>query len=137
MNSFDASIREGNERASVSKIGGIVRRFAELEMAKKMISGLDKWDFIILDGSLKPMVSGEEEKIEELFSIADEKGVIVSGLAKTSRNMENGSCVASSLDKNAEGRGELPRSRRREVRPVSSRQTYPVRLMYREWLSSP
>ena len=101
INSLDASIREGNERASVSKIGGIVRRFAELEMAGRMIEKLEKWDFVVLDGSLKAMVSGEETHVNKLFEKAEKNGIIVSGLAKTSKIMQEGVCVASQLNRAA------------------------------------
>ena len=104
INFFDACIRDGNEKASVSKIGGVMRRFAELELAKKIISKLDKGDAVVLDGSLKCMVKGEEEYIHRLFEKGEEKGVIISSLAKTSKILsEKGGCVASQLNLAKEG----------------------------------
>ncbi|MBR9691707.1 hypothetical protein GOV06_02880 [Candidatus Woesearchaeota archaeon] len=94
INSFDETIKEGKERASISKVGGIVRRFAELELAKQIVG---KSEVVVLDGSLKSMVKGEKEKIEELFRKGEEKGVVISGLAKTSRMIKDGECILSKL----------------------------------------
>ncbi len=108
MNSMDASIRDGQEKASISKIGGIVRRFAELKLAKKVIEQADKVGksqhssskaetIIVLDGSLKCMVKGEDERMQELFEKAD--GVVVAALAKTSKIMKG---VSKLIDKEGE-----------------------------------
>lgn len=107
IDSLDSSIREGNERASVSKIGNIVRRFAELKLAKQMIEKLEKEDIVVLDGSLKCMVKGEDNYMQELFQKAEESGIIVASLAKTSKILaENGSCIASQLSKLADSKNE-------------------------------
>jgi hypothetical protein len=107
INSMDASIRDGNERASVSKIGGIVRRFAELDLAKQVIERLGAQDVVILDGSLKCMVKGEDEKMQGLMDKAEENGVMIGALAKTSKLLsENGACIASELDRLAGAIGE-------------------------------
>ncbi|MBW2996411.1 hypothetical protein KY332_03865 [Candidatus Woesearchaeota archaeon] len=90
INSFDGTIKEGKDRGNVSKVGGIVRRFAELELAGRVVRNVSA---VVLDGSLKAMVKGEEEKLEKLF----EKG-IVCGLAKTSKIIEDGRCVLSRLN---------------------------------------
>jgi len=94
INSFDESIRDGKERASISKIGGIIRRFAELELARDIVGDVDA---VVLDGSLKSMVKGEDEKIERLFKKAEEKDTVVSGLAKTSKIVKDGKCILSRL----------------------------------------
>ena len=97
INSFDATIREGNERASVSKVGGIIRRFAELKLAEKAAG---KADVVVLDGSLKCMVKGEEEYMQGLLNKATTSGIIVASLAKTSKILsKDGGCIASQLDK--------------------------------------
>jgi hypothetical protein len=106
INSMDASIRDGNERASVSKIAGIARRFAEIDMAKSIVKEVEAQDVVVLDGSLKCMVRGEEEKMNELFNSANNEGVTISALAKTSKRVEDGSCIASQLNKAAGAIGE-------------------------------
>ena len=62
INSFDETIRDGNEKASISKIGNTVRRFAELDLGNKITA-----DIIVLDGSLKCMFKGEKEYMDKLF----------------------------------------------------------------------
>lgn len=85
FDSMDESIRIGYERADISVIAGIARRFAELELAKSMIDELEINDIIVLDGSLKSIVKGEREIIKKLSNKGLEKGVMISSLAKTSR----------------------------------------------------
>ncbi len=94
INSFDATIREGKERASISKIGGIIRRFAELELAGDVV---DEVDAVVLDGSLKCLVKGEEEKMNELLRKAEEKDTAVGGLAKTSKIIKDGKSILRKL----------------------------------------
>ena len=103
LNSLEPSIREGNERADISKIGGIVRRFAELKLAENLIEKLGKNDILLLDGSLKCMVKGEHENMQSLFAKADSLGIIVASLAKTTRLLsENGVDILSQLNQSAE-----------------------------------
>jgi len=56
IDSNDPSIRTGMERASISKISNMARRFAELALASKI-----KADYIILDGTLTPTFKNEEK----------------------------------------------------------------------------
>ena len=85
---------DGNERADISKIAGVIRRFAEIELAKDVEA-----DIIVLDGSLKCLITNEKEKMQELY----EKDAVVSALAKTSKIfMENGSCLLSQLEHEGE-----------------------------------
>jgi hypothetical protein len=99
MHSFDSSIKEGNERAEISKIGSIARRFAELKLAKEVAGKLDKNDVIVLDGSLKCTVKGENERMQEIAESTGKKGIILSSVAKTSRILsETGDCPISQLN---------------------------------------
>jgi len=93
INPLDPTIKQGNERAPVSKIGNMARRFAELELAKTIS---DRADIIVLDGSLKCMVKGEDRYMQSLFEKAN--NTIISALAKTSEILsEDGTCIISQL----------------------------------------
>ncbi len=98
FDSEDETLRDGLNRADVGKIGSIIRRFAELLLAKKAISMLEKGDIIVLDGSLKCNVPGESEHMQNLYSKGIEKGIIISSLNKTSRIFtDKGGCFLSQL----------------------------------------
>ncbi len=71
ISSHDQSIRSGTERAPISKISSLARRFAELALAKNIDT-----DYILLDGTLEPTFKYEEMYLAEL-------GNNVSSLAKT------------------------------------------------------
>lgn len=72
FDSYDPTLKIGLERAPLSKIANIARRFAELSFASKLQA-----DFIILDGTLQPTFKNEEKYLKKLPSN-------VSALAKTS-----------------------------------------------------
>lgn len=68
--SNDATIRTGQERAPISRISSMARRFAELSLAQKQRG------FVIIDGTLQKTMTGEEQYLEKLSPA-------VSALAKT------------------------------------------------------
>lgn len=72
INATDETIRQGLERAPLSSVANISRRFAELAIARTMNA-----DFIILDGTLQPTYKNEEKYLNALPSN-------VAALAKTS-----------------------------------------------------
>ncbi len=72
ISSNDTSLKNGLERASISKIADMARRFAELSLAKQMQA-----DFILLDGTLEKTFNHEERYLSQLPLNA-------SSLAKTS-----------------------------------------------------
>ena len=51
FNSFDRTIREGNNRIKISKIGEIIRRFYEIKSAAEITEELGDGDIIVRDGS--------------------------------------------------------------------------------------
>jgi hypothetical protein len=61
ISSNDQSIKTGSERAPISKIANMARRFAELSLAQNIES-----DFVVLDGTLEPTYKNEEKLISEL-----------------------------------------------------------------------
>lgn len=74
ISSNDATIKSGVERAAISKVAGIARRFSELSLATKL---QEKVDFIVLDGNLDPTYKNESKFTSRLNGN-------VSALAKTS-----------------------------------------------------
>lgn len=83
----DRSIAKGDQRPSVSLIPQIARRFLELMIARKAVAQLEAGDAVVLDGLISPRVNGEDLLVEELLTQAKQRGVVVLGLAKTSRLM--------------------------------------------------
>jgi len=61
LSSHDSTIKTGAERAPISKITNLARRFAELALAKKINA-----DSIILDGTLEPTFKNEEKLLAQL-----------------------------------------------------------------------
>lgn len=107
INSLDSTIKKGNERAEISDIGGMVRRFSELRLAQNIANELEEGSIVVMDGNLKSIVKGEDEYLKELLEIGIKKGVIITSLAKTSRLfMGKGACLLSNL--NEKGSKEYP-----------------------------
>lgn len=61
ISSNDSSIRTGTERAPITKITNIARRFAELALASKVQA-----DYTLLDGTLQPSFKNEEKLLAQL-----------------------------------------------------------------------
>ncbi len=61
IDSNDPTIRAGIERAPISRVTNIARRFAELSLATQV-----KADFVILDGTLEPTFKNEEKYLTKL-----------------------------------------------------------------------
>ena len=95
INSLDGSIKKGKDRGEISEVGGIIRRFSELRLAKDLV---EESDIVVIDGNLKQVVNGEDAYLKELFAKAEERGTIIASLAKSSRLfIGKGSCWLSSL----------------------------------------
>ncbi len=62
ISSNDSTIKTGTERAPISKIINMARRFAELSLASKV----ENADFVVLDGTLEPTFKNEEKYLEKL-----------------------------------------------------------------------
>jgi hypothetical protein len=65
IDSNDSTIRNGKERAQVSKVSNMARRFCELNLAKKLAKE-NYSDYFFLDGTLEPTFLGEEELVNTL-----------------------------------------------------------------------
>ncbi len=64
ISSSDATIKMGTERASITQVANMARRFAELAVAA-MVSA-DGADVIVLDGTLEPSFRNEEKYLFKL-----------------------------------------------------------------------
>ncbi len=95
----DETIRNGTHNASISTIGEIARKFAELALAKQVVNELGKNDLLVLDGSLQTTVTNHKKYLEQLYADVQKKGIIVSALAKTSRiYTNNGNSIVGLLN---------------------------------------
>ncbi len=69
ISSYDSSLKIGNERAPITRVAAMARRFAELALAHQLTTGqLTKTtaDFVILDGTLDATFTGEEKYLHQL-----------------------------------------------------------------------
>jgi len=83
FDSFDKTISQGNNRADISFVGNVARRFSELSIAKEVLDKLEKNDAIVFDGSLEAKYTHEEKILDELFEKAAKKDIMLAGLSKT------------------------------------------------------
>ncbi len=85
----DADLSSEVERSSVmdgSKLESIGRRFAEWKFALHVVKNeLERGDMIVMDGSLQTSLKNEVVYASDLYNTAQQMGVIVCGLSKTSR----------------------------------------------------
>ena len=82
VNSRINTLDEENYELDIESIPGIIRRFAELELAKRIIE--DGFDLVI-DGSIKVKTEEELSRIKELIDFGDRKKAVVGFLSKTCR----------------------------------------------------
>jgi len=102
FDSFDITLREGVHRASIAKIGEVVRKFAEYKMAEKMLDLLGKGDLLVKDGALENEVTFEEEYLSRLAEKAANKEVSVCGVSKTTNLLtDTGHSASVALNKMA------------------------------------
>ncbi|MAG60796.1 hypothetical protein CL619_03340 [archaeon] len=67
VSSSNEMIKSGRQRAPITKLGGIVRRFMELKLTK-LLAEKDPEAYVILDGSLDARYPKEQEIIDSLPS---------------------------------------------------------------------
>jgi len=86
FDSTDRTVTIGTQRADITRVASIARRFAEWKFASLVVENeMEKGDFLVADGSLEAAFTNEPKYIKELFLIGRKKGVIITGLSKTSR----------------------------------------------------
>lgn len=104
FDSYDQTISTGTFRTPISKIGEIARRFAEWIITKHIIDNeLDKGDIILRDGSLQTGITNESIYTRQAYEAAEKKGVLFSGISKTSTLLAtDGKGLASAITTIAE-----------------------------------
>ena len=82
--SFDRTLMSGLRRASVSRVAEAARTFTEWVFASHVIEQeLSSGDIITRDGALQTFVTGESHYANMAYQSAMKKGVVFTGLAKT------------------------------------------------------
>ena len=84
FDSFDKSLKQGDNRVKIGNIGGVIRKLAEIKVAEEAVDLLSGGDVIVRDGDLKAATVFERDYFDSLYQKARDKGIIVSGLSKTS-----------------------------------------------------
>lgn len=85
FNSMDRTVTLGNQRADISHVAAVARRFAEWEFAGHVLENeLDKGDVIVHDGSLQTSLTNEYKYLARAVEATMKKGVVFAGLSKTS-----------------------------------------------------
>jgi hypothetical protein len=85
FDSFDRSLMDGLHRAPLSKVANMSRVFIEWILAEELCkSVLEEGDLLVRDGSLQTSVTGESKYADRAYDAAMRRGVLFSGLSKTS-----------------------------------------------------
>lgn len=85
FSSFDRTVMDGLLRADITRVASIARRFAEWEYAKSVVkSELGRGDVLVMDGTLQTAFTNESKYSSSAYKVAKKKGVIFTGLSKTS-----------------------------------------------------
>jgi len=97
FDSFDKTIKTGEHRVNIAKIGEIARRFLELEVCNIALNELESRDVLIMDRDLEVDITNEEKFFSKLYENALKKKVIISGLSKTTNLLTKGGNSANAL----------------------------------------
>lgn len=81
---FDKTLKEGNHRVNISKIGNCIRRLTELKLATLLTKVAD---IVVLDGTLDSDFTYEKEYIKTLYKHS--KNTTVVALSKTTELITN------------------------------------------------
>jgi hypothetical protein len=85
FSSLDRTVTLGTQRADVRTVASMARRFAEWEIAKHIVEKeLEEGELIVHDGSLQTSHTNEQTYTSRAFDAAVQKGVIFTGISKTS-----------------------------------------------------
>jgi hypothetical protein len=70
----------------IPRVSPIARRFAEWSLSKHVVKEfLENGDILVMDGTLKAAFPNESEYSNDCYQLAQSKGIIYTGLAKSSR----------------------------------------------------
>jgi hypothetical protein len=85
FSSFDQRIMQGTSRADIRRVATIARRFAEWKLATSVVENvLSDGDVLVMDGTLRTAFKNEDSYARQGYSAARKRGVVYTGLAKTS-----------------------------------------------------
>jgi len=85
FDSFDDTLMIGRQRAPIDRVSNSARTFAEWNFARHLIGEeLEEGDILVRDGSLQTVVTNESKYANRAYSAAIKKGVVFTGLSKTS-----------------------------------------------------
>lgn len=86
FNSMDKTLCFGIQRANISHVGSMARRFSEWSFAAAILENeLSVGDILVRDGSLQTAITNESKYSDLTYEMAEETKVILTGLSKTSR----------------------------------------------------
>lgn len=105
FDSFDETLVVRRQRAPIVRVSNSARTFAEWNLARYLVNEeLEEGDILVRDGTLQTIVTNESKYANRAYSAAMKKGVIFTGLSKTSSLLTTtGYPLLSSIDKLAEG----------------------------------
>ena len=85
FNSFDRTVTIGTQRADIQRVASIARKFAEWEYAFHVIEEeMEEDNVLAVDGTLQTGFTNEFKYAQKVHRAAKSKGVIMTGLSKTS-----------------------------------------------------
>ncbi len=85
FNAFDKTLAVEKHRLAPNAAANACRKLAELKQAVKLAGELESGDVIVLDRDLQATITDEKEIMDELYAKAEQKNVIICGIAKTTR----------------------------------------------------
>jgi hypothetical protein len=104
FDSLDRTVTIGTQRADIERVASIARVFAEWQFATEVVKQeLEKDDILVVDKTLQTTFKNEHKYWTNLIKQAKQKGVIVTGLSKTSALFtDTGLSLLGALSKLAE-----------------------------------
>lgn len=103
FNSLDRRLMEGSHRADIARITDVIRRLAELKMAKEAVKSLESSDILVIDGLLECDLDEEIGLMEELYNEGLRKGAFICALSKESSIFsDTGESFASFLNRSSD-----------------------------------
>ncbi len=101
FDSMDQRLTLGGARADIGRVATIARRFTEWHFAARVVENeMKNGDIIVADGTLRTAFRNEAKYAAEAYSAAKSKGVVFSGLSKSSRLFTTtGLSLLAALDK--------------------------------------
>lgn len=84
FDSYDETMREGQSRMEIPRVGDIARAFAEWRYSAIIAKELDEGDILVKDGTLHAPYTNLSAYAEGAYTVARKKGVLLCGVSKTS-----------------------------------------------------